>query len=267
MNLVTLTSDFAVQSQGVGLMELMVRSIARNATVVHLMHGLPAYSLVAAARTLEALQYSPVGIHVCVCDPGVGTARRALACQVGRGDYLIGPDNGVLIPAARLLGGFTATHEISEQRYMNAIISPLFHGRDVFAPAAAHIANGTTLEQLGATLDSETLCDAPYEEASWESGTIAATVIQVNKFGSLHLNISHDTWDAADLTLGTQLEIEFGGQVIALPFGRTFDDVEPDGHIIMRDDYGRVEIATNMGNFAARYALSIGDLLLVRVPA
>mgnify|MGYP001168744501 CR=1 FL=1 len=87
--LITLTSDFAVQSQGIGAMEATIYSIAPEAKVVHLMHGLPEFNIIAAARTMETVRYLPVGYHVCVCDPGVGTERKALAIQTERGDYFI----------------------------------------------------------------------------------------------------------------------------------------------------------------------------------
>src|SRR5690348_8066918 len=114
---ISLTSDFGVQSQGVGLMEATARTIAPHATVLHLMHGLPSFDTIAAARTLESVAYLPVGAHVCVCDPGVGSDRKAIAIQVVRGDFLIGPDNGVLRPASRVLGGVLRIHELTNPQF------------------------------------------------------------------------------------------------------------------------------------------------------
>src|SRR3989338_3828809 len=96
--LITLTSDFGVQSQGVGIMEAVIRNISPEAHVIHLMHGLPDFDVRCAARTMETLKYVPVGFHICVVDPGVGTNRRGIIIKTKRCDYLIGPDNGVFVP-------------------------------------------------------------------------------------------------------------------------------------------------------------------------
>ena len=103
--IITLTSDFGVQSQGVGIMEGVALEINPDAKVIHLMHGLPDFNLSYAARTMETLNYMPIGYHVCVVDPGVGTERKPIIIETGRGDYLIGPDNGVLMSATRFLKG------------------------------------------------------------------------------------------------------------------------------------------------------------------
>ena len=110
---ITLTSDFGVQSQGIGIMEAVALGINPDAHVVHLMHGLPDFDLFYAARTMETINYLPVGFHVCVVDPGVGTKRKPIIIKTGRGDYLIGPDNGVLLPATRFLGGIKKVVEIT----------------------------------------------------------------------------------------------------------------------------------------------------------
>lgn len=114
MSLITLSSDFEKQSQGVANMEGMIYSINPIARVIHLMHGIKAFDIISAARTMETISYMPIGYHVCVVDPGVGTKRRAIIVKVNRGDYFIGPDNGCLITAPRLLGGIEKIVEISE---------------------------------------------------------------------------------------------------------------------------------------------------------
>ena len=116
--LITLTSDFGVQSQGVGIMEAVALEINPEARVIHLMHGLPVFDLFYAARTMETINYIPVGYHVCVVDPGVGTKRKPIVIETGRGDFLIGPDNGVLLPATRFLVGIRKVAEITNKRYM-----------------------------------------------------------------------------------------------------------------------------------------------------
>lgn len=257
---ISLTSDFGVQTQGVGLMEGVAHAIAPNAFVLHLMHGLPAFEVIAAARTLESVQYLPVGIHVCVCDPGVGSHRKAIVIQALRGDYLVGPDNGVLIPASRLLGGIVCVHEITSEQYMRQPVSPIFHGRDIFVPVAAHLAKGVPITEFGPLLDSASLSSAPYEEAHIAWPRVLASVIQINRFGSIHLNISHQSWDALGVKHGSRLRVtshSFG--TVVMPFMRIFSDVPKGQPLVLKDDYGRVEIAINLGSFIDKYRIAIGD--------
>lgn len=257
--LITLTSDFGVQSQGVGIMEAVLFRIAPETKVIHLMHGLPEFNIIAAARTLETVSFVPVGFHVCVCDPGVGTSRKPIICLVQRGDYLIGPDNGVLIPASRMLGGIVEVREIANPEFMNHPVSPLFHGRDVFAPAAAYLSTGVSFERFGPVVSPASLQKEPYEEATIGNGVIRARVIQINRFGSAHLNIRHSDWDSLGLPLGGTIRIDVGAQrSVSARFVRTFGDVPVGGIVILKDDYGRVELAVNQGSFVTAHSLEIG---------
>src|SRR3989338_7201110 len=175
--LITLTSDFGVQSQGVGIMEAVALEINPEAKIIHLMHGLPDFNLFYAARTMETLNHVPVGFHVCVVDPGVGTKRKPIIIQTGRGDFLIGPDNGVLIPATRFLGGIKRAVEITNEKYMRKPVSPVFHGRDIFTPAAAYLSKGIKIEEFGRTINPSDLAKAPYDEAQINGNEIHALVI------------------------------------------------------------------------------------------
>lgn len=264
---ISLSSDFGVQSQGVGAMEAAIYQIAPQVKVIHLMHGLPEYQILTAARTLETVDTWPVGCHVCVCDPGVGTARRALAVQVERGDFLVGPDNGVLIPAGRALGGIVKAISIENPGYMRSEVSPIFHGRDIFAPAAAHLAVGVSIDNLGSTIAPEKLVAAPYEEAVFNGKIVQATVIQINKFGSLHLNIRHHQWDSLGFELGQEINLSTD-QVknFRVTYTRTFGQVDVGAPVILRDDYGRVEVAINMGRVADHLKIKIGDTVRIALP-
>src|SRR3989338_1644081 len=193
--LITLTSDFGVQSQGIGIMEGVIFEINPDAKVIHLMHGLPDFNLSYAARALETANYLPVGCHVCVVDPGVGTKRKPIIIETKRGDFLIGPDNGVLIPATRFLGGIKKAVEITNRKYMRHPVSPIFHGRYIFSPAAAYLSKGIKIEEFGKILNPGNLVKAPYEEAEIKENEINALVISINKFGSIPLNVIHSLWD------------------------------------------------------------------------
>jgi len=240
-------------------MESVAREIAPEAQVIHLMHGLPDFDIRCAARTMETTKYLQVGCHVCVVDPGVGTARRGIIIKTKRGDYLIGPDNGVLLPAAIILGGAEKIVSIENPKYMRQPVSPVFHGRDVFTPAAAHLANGVAIEEFGPEISVDSLVKAPYSEAIIRDRTIEAEVIHINKYGSLHLNILHAQWDQLAIKLGQMLTVRFGKKEIRAPFVQTFGEVEQGQPLILKDDYGRAELAINMGNFSKTYKVTTGD--------
>ena len=262
--LITLTSDFGVQTQGIGIMEAVAFEINPDAHVIHLMHGLPDFNLFYAARTMETIFYLPAGFHVCVVDPGVGTKRKSIIIETGRGDFLVGPDNGVLIPAARFLGGIKKAVEIKNKKYMRHPVSPVFHGRDIFTPAAAYLSKGIKINDFGKELNPKDLAKAPYEEAKIKGNKIFAKIISINKFGSLHLNITHEVWDRFNVKIGKNVDVIFKKNNIKLPFFTTFGDVSKGKPLIFKDDYGRIEIAINMGNFCKTYKIRIGDDCIIK---
>jgi len=262
---ITLTSDFGIQSQGVGIMEAVALEINPDAHVIHLMHGLPDFNLFYAARTMETINYMPVGYHVCVVDPEVGTKRRAIIIQTRRGDYLIGPDNGGLIPATRFLSGIKKVVEITNSKYMRKPVSPVFHGRDIFTPAAAYLSKGIKIEEFGKKLNPKDLVKAPYEEAVVRGNEVHAKIISINKFGSLHLNIMQGEWDRFGLKLGDNVIVILKNKkTIKIPFLTTFGDVPKGLPLIFKDDYGRMEVAINQGSFVKKYSVKIGDDILAK---
>lgn len=262
--IISLTSDFGVQSQGVGNMEGVILGIAPDANIIHLMHGIADFDIRVGARTMEATYYLPVGFHVCVVDPGVGSSRKALIIKVKRGDYLIGPDNGILIPTVNILGGFEEAVQITNPKLMIQPVSPIFHGRHIFAPAAAHLASGVSIDEFGPALYFNQLVPAPYQDAVIKNNIIEAEVININKFGSLNLNILHKTWDQFSVKHKQEVVLEFGKQKITMPFAETFSQVGVSRPLILKDDYGRVEVAINMGNFAKKYGIKTADCCSIK---
>jgi S-adenosylmethionine hydrolase len=263
--LITLTSDFDKQSQGVALMHAIIYRIAPLVKVIDLMHGLPSYNIIAAARTLESVVYVPAGNHVCICDPGVGTARKAIVIAVSRGDYLIGPNNGVLISAASRLGGIEKAYEITNRDLMNRTVSPIFHGRDIFAPVAAYLCKGISVNMVGPELAMKDLVSSPYVEAVIDSMGIHGTVIQVNKFGSIHLNIMADAWDCLNIALDDIVKVQIFVKSVKFDarYVRTFGDAMIGATVILKDDYGRIEIAINQGSLAEGNNIEVGDAVQI----
>lgn len=264
---ITLTTDFGRQSQGVGMMEAVIAEIAPAARVIHYAHGLDDYDTTSAARVLETVQFIVPAIHVCVCDPGVGTARRPLAILTRRGDVLIGPDNGVLLPALSLLGGAKEVREISNPAIMRQPVSSVFHGRDVFCPAAAHIANGLRFELVGELIETAALGPPPYVDAEHVDGRWMARVIHIDKFGKAHLNISHAEWRALVPSDRCTIDVLIAAdRRLAVEHRPTFGDVSPGTVVILDDDDGRPALAVNQGSFAAMYDVQPGEDVVVTCP-
>ncbi|MFH0770039.1 MAG: SAM hydroxide adenosyltransferase [Candidatus Peregrinibacteria bacterium] len=146
---------------------------------------------------------------------------------------------------------------------MRQLVSPIFHGRDVFAPAAAHLATGVGIGEFGPELQESALVPAAYEEAYATGGAIKAKVISVNSFGSIFLNIRAEEMHKV-FSVGDGVALALEGRTIALPYRLTFGDVPKGQPLIIDDDFGRVEIAVNLGGFAQAFGAAIGDHVELR---
>ncbi len=186
--LITLTTDFGYKDSFVGIMKGVILRIHPEAQIIDLTHGIPPHDITAAALNLKyAIPYfSPGTIHVVVVDPGVGSARRPILIQSG-GNYLIGPDNGVLSLA---VGGDTSTviTHLSDRRYHLNPASTTFHGRDIFAPAAAHLARGTPPEEFGERLEGFARLRSPAVIRA--QSAIEGEIVYIDAFGNLFTNIA-----------------------------------------------------------------------------
>lgn len=262
-SLISISTDFGPGNKGLGVMEAGIHTLCPNARIIRLANDIPGFNLKEGARLFEACAWLPVGFHICVVDPGVGTDRRGLIIATKRGDYLIGPDNGVLIPATRFLGGIVEVHEITNETLMRQPVSPVFHGRDVFAPAAAHLANGVHMEKFGPRIQEQELVKAPYEEATCKDGSIEAEVISINDFGNVFLNVRAEEMHKLS-TLNSNVELRFKNKSLFLPYRRTFGEVPKGELVILDDDFGRIEIAVNQRSFGERYEVGQGEMVELR---
>ena len=246
MAFVSLATDFGATYSGV-CVGVLAR-IAPSARVLVLTDELPRYQVVSAAMELRAaLPYLPVGIHVGIVDPGVGTARRPIAVRCGRGDILIGPDNGVLAPAAGELGGIVEVRLLADRALSLPDPSHTFHGRDIFAPAAAHLANGVPLAEFGPeVVPVQPDIPVPVHDAT----ALVATVLLVDRFGNLIL-AAHDP----DLPIGRRLLVQ------GHPATRTdtYGDVPPGDLSVHVDSSGWLAVAVNQGDAAHELGLGPGD--------
>lgn len=185
--LISFLSDFGGESAPATCRGVMW-GIAPDARLLDLNHHVPKFAVRDGAFLLSrAVGYLPVGVHLAVVDPGVGTARRPVALRAARGDTLVGPDNGLLLPAARVLGGVTAAHQLTNRELFLAEVSSTFHGRDLFAPVAAHLAAGVPLERVGPAIAPASLVDLRLPEPVVVDAGLETAVLFIDSFGNVRL--------------------------------------------------------------------------------
>lgn len=268
---ITFTTDFGPAAPAV-CRGVMYR-IAPDALIIDINHQVPRYSIREGAATLVfALPHMPVGIHVAVVDPGVGTDRRGVALRVARGDTLVGPDNGLLTPATERLGGIVAAHAIENRDLMLPVVTSSFHGRDVFAPIAAHLAMGLPIEAVGPAIDPATLARLAEPRPVIRDGALETEIVHILIFGNVTLAGTTADLEAAigPLTPGRQVALEFpaweGRAAVteATVWERTFGSVPPGASLLMEDSEGHLSLADNLGNAAARLGLVVGGPVSIR---
>jgi S-adenosylmethionine hydrolase len=237
--LISFLSDYGPGDEYVGVVHGVIASIAPDARIIDLGHGVPAQDVRTGARRLaRALPFVPAGVHLAVVDPGVGGERRAVALRAGH-RWLVGPDNGLLIDAASRFGGVSAAYDIGESPWRLEPVSATFHGRDIFAPVAAHLALG---EEPDGEIDPASL--VRLERLVAREG--AAIVLEVDGFGNLRL----------DAPAGTAAARVNGHDVVN---ARTFSDVAPGALLLYTESDGGLALAVNGGSAAAWLGVTAGD--------
>jgi S-adenosylmethionine hydrolase len=241
----------------------VILTIARDAQIVDIGHNVRKYAIRDGAFLLWcAVPYLPTAVHVAVVDPGVGTDRLPIAIRTARGDTLVGPDNGLLIPAARRLGGIEAAHELTNRDYWLPVTTSTFHGRDIFAPVGAHLALGVAIEAVGPALDPDRLVDLRFPEPTIEAGRLDTAVLFVDSFGNFRLGGRPDDLAAAlgPLEAGRRIALEIDDGTgrtrhESTTWQVTFGGVRPGESLLYQDSFGLVSLADNQGNVAARLGL------------
>lgn len=205
----------------------------------------------------DTLPWLPPAVHVAVVDPGVGTARRGVALVSGDA-VLVGPDNGLLIPAARGLGGVRAAYELVEPSYRLPTVSATFHGRDVFAPAAAHLACGVPPDALGPAVDPISLVTLPAPVCQVDGDRIRVEVLTVDYFGNVALAAGAAELDAVGLRAGASARLRWPGGAESAVVGRTFADVAEGKLVLLVDSAGHLAVARRGGSAARHTGLRPG---------
>lgn len=261
---ITFLSDYGTGDEFVGVVHSVIRSIAPHVTVIDLTHEIPAYDVRAGGLTLgRATQYLCPGVVLAVVDPGVGTERRGIAVEVGEGQsYLVGPDNGLLASAVAMCGGATAVVELTSAEHQLPAPGATFAGRDVFAPAAAHLCNGVPLEALGTPVDPLTLWPGLMPLTREDGEALVAEVLWVDRFGNCQLNVDPD--EIAHL--GEHVQLRWGDDSRTAQRSDTFQGIEPGGVGLVTDSYGMLAVCMGKRSAADELGLAVGTEVTLLAP-
>ena len=265
---ITFLTDFGLEDDFVGTCHGVLKRIAPDSQIIDITHGIrPGHVLQAALTLANTLPYMPAGVHLAVVDPGVGTGRRPLALRDAEGRLHVGPDNGLLIPAAERFGGVVEVHELANPEYALDSVSRTFHGRDLFSPAAAHLSLGVALGELGPPVDPEALVRLDLPEPEVGQSRIRATVLGVDRFGNIALNLSREHLDAVAIVPGMRVELAARGNRYYAVAARTFADAPTGELILYEDSYRSVAIAVSRGSAAAVLGVEEGAEIVLQVDA
>jgi hypothetical protein len=227
----------------------VIARIAPDVRIIDLTHGLAGVRG-GAAVLQRSLSYAPPGVHLAIVDPGVGTDRKPVVIVTGDGHLLVGPDNGLLAPAADALGGALQAFELTNDDYRPGPVSATFHGRDVFAPAAAYLALGVEPARFGPPLDVSDLVRVASPRVTVGDGLVETDVLMADGFGNLLLAATGA--ELSDAGFGNRVTISCDAGEFDATVGRTFADVGPGELVVYEDSYGYSAVALNGGNARER---------------
>jgi S-adenosylmethionine hydrolase len=258
---ISFLSDYGYDDEFVGVVKSVLRTYAPDVAVIDITHNIAPHDVRAGGLALaRASQYLAPGVVIAVVDPGVGGPRRAVAIEVGDGQsVLIGPDNGLLAPAVAMCGGATAAVELDDESFhlvtAHESVGVTFAGRDVFAPAAAHLCLGVPLRELGSPVAVESLTPALIPVARNEGGGIVAEVLWVDRYGNAQLNI-----DASDIApLGSTLRVRAHESTRRAVLASTYGDLSAGVVGLVVDSYGLLSLCVDRGSAALELRIDAGD--------
>lgn len=261
--IICFVSDFGLSDAWVGVCHAVIHRACPQAHVVDLAHDVPPFDVRKGAATAAAGVYQlPDCIHLIVVDPGVGPGRKDLCITTNSGARLVGPDNGVLIPASQRGGGIASAIAIDATKIDFRAPLGTFHARDVLAPAAAALACGVMPESLGMPMRESELVPAPFAECSVEAGTVVGEVLEADRFGSIRFNVPVERLGELGLK-AAHLDISMGHTMLHVPFKATFADVAQGEPVALIDSSGWLSLALNQGSAIDRYGVDIGSTVSI----
>jgi S-adenosylmethionine hydrolase len=263
---ITFLSDFGLQDDFVGTCHGVIKRIAPETQIVDITHGIEPQAVLQGALVLaNTLPYMPEGVHLAVVDPGVGSTRRGLALRDAGGRLYVGPDNGLLVPAAERLGGIVNAWELTSAEYMLEPVSRTFHGRDVFAPVTAHLACGVAPEELGPAVEPASLVRLDLPEPEVGEAWARATVLYVDRYGNVQLNLARRDVERAGIVPGLRVELDLGHDRYYATAARMFADARAGDIILYEDAYENIAVAITDGNAAEMFSIRPGQSLTIRL--
>ena len=256
--IITLTTDLGTRDHYVGAMKAVMLGVSTELAIVDITHEIPPHDLMEAGWVLRNAfaTFPPRSVHVAVVDPGVGTTRRPIVAVAGE-HLFVGPDNGVfsfvfdVCPPRQVI-------EISTTHYLQSEISATFHGRDIFAPAAAHLAKGADPSHFGDTIDDFSRLELPRPKVT-PGGSVRVAVAHVDRFGNVILNVTHAALAALmERVQATGVTASIGDRRIQR-LVKTYGDASPGEPVLLYNSGGFLEIAVNQGRAADLLKLRAGD--------
>jgi S-adenosylmethionine hydrolase len=250
--MITLTTDFGLKDPYVAEMKGVILSIDFQAKVVDVTHEVDKFSVRMGAYMLASIApyFPPGAVHVAVVDPGVGSSRRAIVVQTKRACF-VGPDNGVLMLAATAQK-IEHIYELCNPKFMLPQVSNTFHGRDIFAPAAARLDMGVAAKEFGVEVFDPVT--PKFSKVEPKDGVLVGEVLHVDGFGNAITNLTQK-----DLAQATSLKVNFHHVSLQLALAKAYDQVKPQQATTLVGSSGFLEVALNQGNFAKKYRVKAGD--------
>jgi S-adenosyl-L-methionine hydrolase (adenosine-forming) len=260
---ITFLSDYGRDDDFVGVVHGVIARIVPEARVLDITHGIERHDVRTGSLILRrGLPYFPAGVHLAVVDPEVGGERRAVAVRTAEEDrILVGPDNGLLAPAIAQFGGAVEVVDIAQSRHRLEPTSATFHGRDLFAPVAAHLAAGAPLAEAGEPMDADELTPLHMPAAQRDdNGGFVAHALAFDRFGNVMLDVDHDALAGSELALGHRVSVndELAHYV------STFTDVPPGELLLYEDAYRTLALAVNRGSAALHLGLGLDAEVRIR---
>jgi S-adenosylmethionine hydrolase len=256
--MITITTDFGLKDPYVAEMKGVILSINPKALIVDVTHDVEKFNIRMGAFMLaSAAPYFPKGtINIAVIDPGVGTKRRAIIVQTKKGLF-VGPDNGVLMLAAQTQS-IEHIYELTNPKYMLPDISNTFHGRDIFAPAAAHLSKGTEPSEFGPEITDATR--PTFTAVDHKDGILIGEILHVDGFGNLITNLNQQT-----ILQAKKVKINLHHVSLQLELAKTYAQAKPQEPLALIGSHGFLEIALNQANFAEKHRVKAGDRIEVKL--
>jgi S-adenosylmethionine hydrolase len=254
----TFLTDYGLEDAFVAVCHGVASRIAPDLRITDITHLIPPGDIRRGAVLLaQAAPYFAPAVHVAVVDPGVGTARRAVAVEAG-GSLFVGPDNGLLTVAVAAAGGATRAVSLTNRALWLGRTAATFHGRDIFMPVAARLAAGLPLAEAGETADVAGLATLPPPYCLVTEDGATAEVVVVDRFGNAQLSLPGDAATRAGLAPGATVTLSWDSRELTVPFARTFGDLAPGEPLCFRDSGDWVAIAVSGGDAAGRLGLRPG---------